>query len=102
MNRLSFEGVRCFHNAQACPIRPITLLVGENSSGKTTFLALARIAWDIAQGELSEDVFNEEPFLLGSYDQIASFRGGKAGRAKSFVIGLELPVTPSRRTRNNS
>lgn len=102
MNSIIFEGVRCFHDFHKNPLKPITLLVGENSSGKTTFLALSRIAWDIAQGGLSEDVFNEEPFLLGSHDQIASFRGGKAGRAKSFVIGLEIPVKPSRRTRNNS
>ncbi len=100
MNRIIFEGVRCFHDLHNCSVKPITLLVGENSSGKTTFLALSRIAWDIAQGELREDVFNEEPFLLGSYDQIASFRGGKAGRAKSFVIGLELPVRPSQRGKN--
>jgi hypothetical protein len=99
MNQLSFEGVRCFHSLHACPLKPITLLVGENSSGKTTFLALNRIAWDIAEGDLGEDIFNEEPFMLGSYDQIASFRGGKAGRAKSFTIGFDisLKATPKRR-----
>ena len=92
MNKLIFEGVRCFHSLHACPLKPITLLVGENSSGKTIFLALNRIAWDIAEGDLGEDVFNEEPFMLGSYDQIASFRGGKAGRAKSFTIGFEVTL----------
>ena len=30
--------VRCFKGDQRVPIRPITLLVGENSTGKTTFL----------------------------------------------------------------
>ena len=30
--------VRCFKGEQRVPIRPITLLVGENSTGKTTFL----------------------------------------------------------------
>ena len=92
MNQIIFEGVRCFHTRHICPLRPITLLLGENSSGKTTFLALTRIAWDVAQGELSEDVFNEEPFLLGAYDQIASYRGGKAGRAKSFAIGMQTSL----------
>ncbi|RLT37595.1 MAG: hypothetical protein DWI57_13620, partial [Chloroflexi bacterium] len=92
MNQILFEGVRCFHDFRSCPLKPITLLVGENSSGKTTFLALTRIAWDIAKGDLEDDIFNEEPFLLGSYDQIASLRGGKAGRAKSFTIGFQVPL----------
>ncbi|MBI3895342.1 MAG: DUF3696 domain-containing protein [Acidobacteria bacterium] len=92
MNEIFFEGVRCFHDPQSCLIKPITLLVGENSSGKTTFLALNRIAWDIAEGNLIEDFFNEEPFLLGSYDQIASYGGGRAGRVKSFVIGIQVQV----------
>ncbi|MEP7199937.1 MAG: hypothetical protein ABI874_08985 [Chloroflexota bacterium] len=56
-------------------------------------MALTRIAWDIAEGEFSNDVFNEEPFLLGSSDQIASYRGGRIGRAKSFTIGIEVPIT---------
>jgi hypothetical protein len=92
MNQVIFEGIRCFHDYHSAPLKPITLLVGENSSGKTTFLALTRIAWDVAGGDLSEDIFNEEPFLLGSYDQIASFRGGKAGRAKSFTIGVQVAL----------
>lgn len=91
MDKIIFENVRCFSTLQLCSVKPITLLVGENSSGKSTFLALTRIAWDIAQGDLTEDLFNEEPFLLGAYDQIASYRGGKAGRAKSFTIGSQFP-----------
>jgi predicted ATPase len=92
MDRIIFENVRCFHTRQSCPVKPITLLVGENSSGKSTFLALTRIAWDIARGDITEDFFNEEPFLLGAYDQVASYRGGKAGRAKSFTIGSQFPL----------
>jgi len=92
MDQIIFEGVRCFHDFNTCPIKPITLLVGENSTGKTTFLALTRIAWDIIEGNSDKDLFNEEPFLLGSYDQVASFRGGRAGRVKSFMIGMQLDI----------
>jgi len=92
MQQIMFEGVRCFHDLQTCPIKPITLLVGENSSGKTTFLALTRIAWNIVRLDLTEDIFNQEPFLLGSYDQIATFRGGRAGRVKSFTIGTDIKI----------
>lgn len=95
MNQVVFEGIRCFPNYQSCQLKPITLLVGENSSGKTTFMAITRIAWDIVEGDLREDIFNEEPFLLGSYDQIASYRGGKPGRARSFTVGVKVVLSQS-------
>ncbi len=36
--RLQFEGIRCFVKPQSAVIRPLTLLVGENSSGKFNVL----------------------------------------------------------------
>jgi AAA ATPase domain len=89
MNRIFFENVRCFFTTQSAPLRPLTLLVGENSSGKSTFLALVRLAWDLCQGISPLDL-NEEPFLLGAYDQVASFRRGRGGRAQQFCIGGEI------------
>ena len=83
---------------QSIPLRPLTLLVGENSSGKSTFLALVRLAWDLCQGIVSLD-FNEEPFLLGAYDQVASFRIGRGGRAQEFCIGAEIVSKVSERKR---
>jgi len=89
MNRIFFENVRCFFTAQSTPLRPLTLLVGENSSGKSTFLALVRLAWDLCQGISPLDL-NEEPFRLGAYDQVASSRRGSGGRAQQFCIGGEI------------
>jgi hypothetical protein len=88
--RLQFEGIRCFAEPQDAVIRPITLLVGENSSGKTTFLALYRIADAIATGSVRNPPFNADPFWLGAYDQIASYRGGRIGRAKSFSLTISV------------
>lgn len=93
IDRIIVEGVRCFHTRESVPLRPITLLVGENSSGKTTLLALTRVAWDVCQGEVPVD-FNEDPFPLGAYDQIASFIGGRAGRVRHFVVGAEVVAEP--------
>jgi len=84
--RLQFEGIRCFAEPQDAVVRPLTLLVGENSSGKSTFLALCRIASAIVEGLDTPFSFNEPPFLLGAYDQIASYQRGRAGHAKSFSI----------------
>ena len=93
MELLQFDGVRCFRDTQVVPIRPVTLLVGENSSGKSTVLALARAAWDLAFGRTEPD-FNEEPFNLGSYDAIAHYHGGQAKRVTEFRIGTSFPASP--------
>jgi len=88
MDRIIIEGVRCFYEKQSVPLKPITLLVGENSSGKSTFLALVRAAWDISVAQSPN--FNEAPFSLGAYDQIATFRAGRGGYAKKLTIGAEF------------
>ena len=90
MDNISIENVRCFQGRQSIPLKPVTLLVGENSTGKTTLLALVRALSDLC---LRRSVnFNEDPFQLGAYDQIATFRGGRGGRANSFTIGTQIVV----------
>jgi predicted ATPase len=86
--RLQFEGIRCFSEPQEAEVRPITLLVGENSAGKSTFLAIYRLAYAIANRLNVISFFNQPPFMLGAYEQIASYRQGRAGRAKKFSIGV--------------
>lgn len=93
---LIIENVRCFRERQAIPIRPLTFLVGENSTGKSTILAAFQIAHEIPSSPTIID-FNKEPFRLGTYDQIANYRLGRSGRAKHFTIGLRMPVSSSRR-----
>ena len=65
MDRIFFENIRCFATRQEVPLAPLKVLVGENSSGKTTVLALVRLAWDLWLGRPLD--FNEEPFLLGRF-----------------------------------
>ncbi len=89
MIRVIVEGVRCFQRRQMASLGPLTVLVGENSTGKSTFLALVRLGWDLALGASVFD-FNEEPFPLGAYEQIASKRGPRGGRVRSFSVGLEV------------
>lgn len=98
MKSISLKNVRSFSSPDAIEIRRITVLVGENSTGKSTVLAGVRLCWDAATESKSLD-FNEEPFSLGSFDQIAHFRGGKAGRAKSFSLGYttDVRLSPSSR-----
>lgn len=91
MDALLVRDVRCFKGETLGRLAPLTFLIGENSTGKSTFLALARVAWDIAYG-VTEPDFNEDPFSLGAYDEIAHYHGGRGKRAKSFSVGFALPI----------
>ena len=85
---LILENVRCFCGRHTIPTKPLTILVGENSSGKTTFLAMLAIAsspWFPAQVSTSGP-----PYDLGSYDTIATNRGGKRGQLGSFSLGYSF------------
>jgi hypothetical protein len=88
METLSFARVRCFGDEQHLDIRPVTLLVGENSSGKSTVLAMVRAAWDLAFAPKEPDL-NEEPFDFGGYGTIAH-NGGPGARARDFRIGASF------------
>jgi predicted ATPase len=101
MRELLVEGVRCFRDQQQIPIRRVTLLVGENSSGKSTVLAMARVAWDLAFG-VAEPDFNEQPFDLGGFDAMAHFHGGRGKRVSEFTVEgqYEVPIGPRPNFRN--
>jgi AAA ATPase domain len=85
--KISVADFRCFHDAQDIEVRPINILVGENSAGKSSFLAAVRFVLDLFRDDTKAS-FNKDPFYLGSFDQIAHFRGGRFGRAKEFSFGF--------------
>ena len=71
MDGITLKGFRCFREEQTARLVPPTLLVGENSTGKTSFMAMIRALWDTAHGFQIPD-FRETPYDLGSFDGIAS------------------------------
>ena len=87
MNSVSLKNFRCFRDEQTARLAPLTLLVGENSTGKTSFLAMIRALWYLAYRNHAPD-FKEDPYDLGSFDEIAHFRGGGGGRAHCFEAGF--------------
>lgn len=95
MFEVSFENFRGFKTTGYIPVRPLTLLVGENSAGKTSFLAAVRYLLDLLAGEDAPS-FNKDPFHLGTFQHIAHYRGGKAGRASSFILRLRALVSVPR------
>ena len=86
LDSIHIKNVRSFKGDHSIPVAPLTMLVGENSAGKSTLLALMRLAWDLGAGR-AELNFNEVPFNLGSYDDIAYYHGGQGKRATEFEIG---------------
>ena len=85
---ITLREFRCFRERQTVPLAPLTLLVGENSTGKTSFLAAAQAVWDAAHGSGDPD-FRRDPFDLGAFPEIVHGRGGRAKRADSFSIGFK-------------
>lgn len=83
--------VRCFQGEGKGQLRPITLLIGENSTGKSTFLGcFAALHRMFARPFFyrPEADFNEEPFPMGSFREIARARRGPAGRITEFKLGI--------------
>ena len=89
MDRITLKNFRCFREEQTARLAPLTLLVGENSTGKTSFLALIRALWDVAYRSRVPD-FKEDPYDLGSFDEIAHHRGRGGGRAETFDVAFDF------------
>ena len=89
MDRITLEDFRCFHARQSARLAPLTLLVGENSTGKTSFMALVRALWEVAFRDAIPD-FKGEPYDLGSFAEVAHHRGGRGGRADTFEAGFHV------------
>ena len=86
MNEIRIKNYRCFRDAQNARLAPLTLLVGENSTGKTSFLALVRALLDIEKGRVPD--FKASPYDLGSFREIAHRRVEKGESAPRFEAGF--------------
>jgi AAA domain len=86
------ENIRCFYGENIVPVTPITLLVGENSAGKSTFLAVLAAMTNSGRFPLSPG-FNTPPYDLGNYENIATQKSMNAKPAASFKIGFVAEKT---------
>ena len=90
MHEVTLKNFRCFREEQKVRLAPLTFLVGENSTGKTSFLALVRALQEIAFESKVPD-FREPPYDLGTFEEIAYNRA--RGGAKSFEAGFSTQLT---------
>jgi energy-coupling factor transporter ATP-binding protein EcfA2 len=92
---ISLENVRCLCEEQTLRVKPLTFLVGENSTGKSTFLAMLAHISQPGFPSFRPD-FNTPPYDLGTFDSIATYKGGRYGRADHFVVGFKVDEDTSR------
>ena len=87
ITQFTMEEVRCFSERQTLEIRPLTFLVGENSTGKTTALACFHVLADYLRGRgvvfngLSS--INSHPYSMGTFRDIV-----RSSRKKEKVFRL--------------
>lgn len=95
MDRITLKNYRCFREEQSARLAPLTLLVGDNSTGKTSFLAMIRALWILANEWRWPD-FKEDPYDLGSFEEIAHHRGSRGGRSDTFDASLTMTTGTER------
>ena len=89
ITQFTMEEVRCFGERQTLEIRPLTFLVGENNTGKTTTLACFHVLADYLRGRgvvfngLSST--NSHPYSMGTFRDIV-----RNSRKKEKVFKLEF------------
>jgi AAA15 family ATPase/GTPase len=77
------EDVRCFSERQTLEIRPLTFLVGENSTGKTTALACFQVLVNYLVG--GEIDFNQSPYSMGIFKDIVR---NSRPKGETFKLGF--------------
>ena len=89
LQELRLRDFRCFREQQTARLAPLTLLVGENSTGKTSFLAAIRAMLEVGSDHRDPD-FRSPPYDLGSFHEIAYRQdpNGRRGGADSFGLGF--------------
>lgn len=89
IRKLIIENVRCFAGREEFNIRPLTFLVGENSTGKSTVLGCfqALLNFLCASGISRGLDFNVEPYQMGAFADIVRRSDPKNG---TFKLGFEL------------
>ena len=86
MDRVAVSSYRCFGGEQTARLAPITLLVGENSTGKSSLMAMIRALWDAVYADRVPD-FKEEPYDLGSFNEILHDTGLQEQAADRSALG---------------
>ncbi len=90
MDEMTIENFRCFRERQTARLARLTLLVGENSTGKTSLMAMVRILWLAVFGSQRRPDFRGEPFDLGSFREAVNQSEKDGGSDQEFSAGFTV------------
>lgn len=89
INKFFLRDVRCFDGEHEFNIRPLTFLIGENSTGKSTVLGCLQALGNLfnSRGVSESEIdFNFDPYQMGAFADIARRSNPKK---KDFQLGIE-------------
>ncbi len=90
MDEVTIEYFRCFQERQTARLAPLTLLVGQNSTGKTSLMAMIRILWHAVFLGDQRPSFKDEPFDLGSFREVVHQSRKDDGPDQEFSAGIAV------------
>lgn len=98
IKKFILKDVRCFEGEQEFNIRPLTFLMGANSTGKSTVLGCIQalgnfIDLDVDRPTSSSFDFNADPYQLGTFSDIARKNNKGVHPQNSFSLGFEMQVS---------
>lgn len=88
INKFFLRDVRCFDGEHEFNIRPLTFLIGENSTGKSTVLGCLQALGNLFYKSVSESQidFNVEPYQMGAFADIVR---RSTPKTENFELGVE-------------
>ncbi len=95
--KLYLENVRSFEGWHEIPIAPATVLVGENSAGKSTLLGMLAVVHHEGFPS-SGNFFNQFPFEFGGYKTLVNSKKG----LRYFSVGFEVDMRAPFFVRSNA
>ncbi|MFM5954873.1 MAG: DUF3696 domain-containing protein [Novosphingobium sp.] len=94
--QIALKDFRAFQETALLEIRPLTFLIGENSSGKTSLLAALNYVWRF-QERIASTSLNSPPFDLGTFDEIVHrVRGRTKPDCFQILIREHITIDPRR------
>jgi AAA15 family ATPase/GTPase len=90
LKSISFENYKAFYERQTMQLKPITILIGKNSSGKSSIAKLFTLLENSLSGEIDEPLLlNNNGVELGEDFENLFFGNSLAGKPISFKIEFE-------------
>ena len=86
ISKFFLRDVRCFEGEHSFEIRPLTFLIGENSTGKSTVLGCLQALGTFLEHHQRNVDFNSEPYQMGAFSDIVR---RSRPRKQEFQLGVE-------------